>query len=452
MSQANSLKVDTSVKSILLLVIPISLARLIPEVNYLINAAFLGHLGGKELALAGLTGVYYLIFTAIGYGINNALMAIMSRRAGEENRNEIFVTLWHGMVFAIGLALVFILFTWVAVGPILRWAEITPDKISMVTSFLNIRIVGLVFLYALMMQNAYLISLQQTKYLVIVALVESLANVFFDYTLIFGNLGMPALGFNGAAWASVLSELIGMLTVYLLTRWLRISSKFKIMANYTVRWETIKLVLTQSLPLMSQLALSCGAWWFFYLLVSRNYSDQDQAISQAMRNLFGLSGIFSWAFGSSANTIISNLIGQGRADEIFIMIRKLCLLSFSGMMVVAIVLNIWPTLFLKLFGQNIEFEAAGVGPVRIVATALLILCIGVIWLNALIATGKTKVVFWIEFISISSYLIYVYVVVEVMHLSLSMAWMSEFIYWTVMFALSYGYLKYGKWQEGLSYY
>jgi MATE family multidrug resistance protein len=61
--------------------------------------------------------------------------------------------------------------------------------------------------------------------------------------------------------------------------------------------------------------------------VSKNYTFEEQAVSQSMRNLFGLGGVFSWAFGSSANTIISNLIGQGRQNEIFKIINKLSIIS-----------------------------------------------------------------------------------------------------------------------------
>jgi multidrug resistance protein, MATE family len=447
-----SLKVDTSIKGILLLTLPISLARLIPELNYLINAAFLGHLGEQELALAGITGVYYLIFAAIGYGINNALLAIMSRKAGENERHEIFSTLWHGLILASIMAIIFIVGTWAFLKPLLSFVGIQSNIVSLASSFMNIRIVGIFFMYALQMQNAYLISLQQTKFLVIIALIESIANVFLDYGLIFGHYGMSKLGFNGAAYASVISEFVGMLTVFGLTRWLKISSRFKIKHNYAFSKQRMKLVFFQSLPLMSQLAISCGSWWVFYILISRNYSYQEQAISQAMRNLFGLTGIFSWAFGSSANTIISNLIGQGRADEIFYIIRKMCVMSFTGMLFICLILNIFPTAFLQLFGQNASFEALGVAPVRIVSFALLILCIGVIWLNAVIATGKTTVVFWLEFLGITSYLIYVFLVVEVFRLSLDIAWMSEWLYWILMFGASYLYLKYGKWREGLNYY
>ena len=45
---------------------------------------------------------------------------------------------------------------------------------------------------------------------------------------------------------------------------------------------------------MSQYAISTGSWWVFSLLISR-YTVSEQAISQVMRNFFGLSGIFTWS-------------------------------------------------------------------------------------------------------------------------------------------------------------
>ena len=54
MGNLQSLKVDTTIKGILWLTIPISLSKLVPELNYLFNAVFLSRLGVKELGLVGL--------------------------------------------------------------------------------------------------------------------------------------------------------------------------------------------------------------------------------------------------------------------------------------------------------------------------------------------------------------------------------------------------------------
>lgn len=450
-ASVSSLKVDTSLKGIILLTLPISMAKLIPELNYLFNAAFLGHLGSKELALAGITGVYYLIFSAIGYGLNNALLSIMSRRAGEDSRNEIFSSLWHGVIIGLVLASLFSLITWSFVLPIMHWAGIDPEGAEMAGSFLNIRIIGLFFLYSLQMQNAFLISIQKTRFLIIIAIVQSLSNLILDYGMIFGNFGFTKMGFNGAAYASIMSEVIGLVTVMSIIYLMNIRKNYGIVPDFSIYSAKLKLVFRQGFPLMSQLAISTGAWWIFFILVSRNYTYEEQAVSQTMRNLFGLGGVFSWAFGSSANTIISNLIGQGRQEEIFAIIKKMVIISVSGMSVLVIILNLFPNLFLGLFGQSGDFVNIGLGTLRIVSAAMIILCVGVIWLNAVVATGKTNIVFWIEFLGIISYLIYVWMVIEVMKLSLEVAWMSEWIYWIVLFLPSFLYLKYGNWRSALKY-
>lgn len=450
MPQSNSLKVDTSVKGIILLTLPISMAKLIPELNYLFNAAFLGQLGSKELALAGITGVYYLIFSAIGYGLNNALLSIMSRRAGEDNRNEIFTTLYHGLLLGIAMSFIFTLLTWTCVHPIMSWAGIEAEGAEMASHFLNIRIVGLFFLYSLQMQNAFLISLQQTKYLMIIAIIQSSINLLLDYAFIFGHFGMREMGFYGAAYASVISELIGLLTVMCIIFKLRIKKNYQISPIFRVRLKTIKLVFVQGFPLMSQLAISTAAWWVFFILVSRNYAYEEQAISQTMRNLFGLGGVFSWAFGSSANTILSNVIGQGKQEEMGGILKKMCLVSVIGMAIFVLILNLFPEIFFSVFGQKDTFVLNGLGPLRIVSAAMIILCVGVIWLNAVVATGRTNVVFWIEFIGIFAYLVYVWYVIEVKKYSLEVAWMSEWVYWVVLFGCSFVYIRYGNWRAHLS--
>jgi len=446
----SSLKVDTSLKGIIWLTLPISMAKLIPELNYLFNAAFLGHLGSRELALAGITGVYYLVFSAIGYGLNNALLSIMSRRAGEDNRNEIFSSLWHGVVLGWMLAAIFTVITWLSIKPLMVWAGIEPEGATLAASFLDIRMLGLFFLYTLQMQNAFLISVQQTRYLILIAIVQAAVNVVLDYGLIFGHLGFAEMGFNGAAVASVISELVGMVTVFLVIKNLKIRERFNIEAVYTLYMSKLKLVLKQGFPLMSQLAISTGAWWLFFILVSRNYTYEEQAISQTMRNLFGLGGVFSWAFGSSANTVLSNLIGQGRQEEMFGIIQRMVGISMAGMFGLMLIINMYPSLFLGLFGQPDAFIAQGLPTLRIVSAAMIIVCAGVIWLNAVVATGRTTVVFWIEFWGIVGYLVYVWVVIEVLKMSIEAAWMSEWLYWITMLVLSYAYLKLGNWRKHLA--
>ena len=65
------------------------------------------------------------------------------------------------------------------------------------------------------MRNALLVGTNQSKFLIIGTATEALFNIFFDYSLIFGHFGFTAMGLNGAAYASIIAEIMGLLVIYL---------------------------------------------------------------------------------------------------------------------------------------------------------------------------------------------------------------------------------------------
>src|SRR5438445_299711 len=81
-------------------------------------------------------------------------------------------------------------------------------------NFLCIRIWGLPLLYMYQLRNAVLVGTNNSRFLVIGTLVETLTNIVLDYALITGKLGFHKIGFNGAAIASIIAEAAGFLTVF----------------------------------------------------------------------------------------------------------------------------------------------------------------------------------------------------------------------------------------------
>jgi Na+-driven multidrug efflux pump len=80
----HSLKLKTSYSDIFRFALPICISILIPQLNFVTNNIFLSRLGENELGTAGITGVYYLIFTVIGSGFNNGMQSLLSRSAGRK--------------------------------------------------------------------------------------------------------------------------------------------------------------------------------------------------------------------------------------------------------------------------------------------------------------------------------------------------------------------------------
>src|SRR5688572_1327051 len=182
------LQLNTSYRQILGMALPISLAMLVPQINFITNNIFLSGLGEQELASAGITGVYYLIFAVMGIGFNNGVQALIARRAGQNQPQEIGRVFYHGVWIALGLSAVGILITYLIAPAILR-ATIHNEKIAEeVIHFLFIRIWGLPFLYLYVMRNALLVGINQTKFLIWGTLAEAVSNIYFDYGFIYGRL------------------------------------------------------------------------------------------------------------------------------------------------------------------------------------------------------------------------------------------------------------------------
>src|SRR5215217_7676414 len=118
---ANYLQVDVSNRQILKLMLPISLALLVPNLNFIVNNIFLGHLSEQALATASITGVYYLIFSLVGYGLNNGLQMLIARRAGENRPQEIGKIFNQGVLIALILAVVSIVITYTLASAILKF-------------------------------------------------------------------------------------------------------------------------------------------------------------------------------------------------------------------------------------------------------------------------------------------------------------------------------------------
>src|SRR4051812_25551278 len=142
----DSLKVEISYRQIWKIALPIALALLVPQLNLLINSVFLGHHSEQSLAIAAITGVYYLVFAGIGFGLNNGLQTLISRRAGENRPEEIGKIFSQGVYIGLIISVVGIATT-LLVTPHIFKIVLSERQANQSIGFLNIRILGLPFLY-----------------------------------------------------------------------------------------------------------------------------------------------------------------------------------------------------------------------------------------------------------------------------------------------------------------
>jgi MATE family multidrug resistance protein len=246
------------------------------------------------------------------------------------------------------------LITWFIVAPLYWVGRCMMQKVwRYVSGFSTSASSVCLFLYVYQMRNALLVGTNQSKYLIIGTATEAVTNVFFDYSLIYGKFGMPQMGFDGAAYASIISEFAGLAVIFVVIRMNGITKQLQLFKNWAYDAANVKLILNQSYPLILQHTISIMSWEFFYILIE-HHGKADLAISNTMRNIFGFFGCFTWAFAATANTMVSNVIGQNLQHKVPTLINKIMYWSVGFALLVCIFLNVSAPV-LSIYGQGEDF-------------------------------------------------------------------------------------------------
>ena len=304
------MKILISAQDILKLAMPISLALLIPQINFLTNTAFIGRLGEDELGVNGIAGVFYLLLAMLGYGLSNGLQVLMARRVGEGNRKGLGKLFGNGIVLSTAFSILLMMLSlWFA--PLLFGLTLHKDThVYMSVDFLFVRVWGLPFLMLTQLVNSFFIATGRSKFIIYGSVAATLCNIVFDYLLIFGHGGFTAMGLHGAAIASVLAELTACIIMYSLFYYHRMHKKYEVRNILYFDFALSRNVLNIASPLIVQYFFSIGGWQLFFIFVE-HLGSRELAASQILRSVLGIVGVCTWAFASACNTLVSRSIGQG---------------------------------------------------------------------------------------------------------------------------------------------
>ena len=184
----------------------------------LTDTAFLGRVGEIELGASAIAIVYYMVLFMIGFGFSIGAQIIIGRRNGEGRFTETGKVFWHGIYFVLGLSGIIILLSELFSPWLMRFMVSSDAIYDAALSYVRWRLLGMVFAFITAMFRAFYVGTTQTRTLTLNSVVMVLSNVIFNYILIFGKLGLPALGITGAAIGSSLAELMSLIFFIAYTR------------------------------------------------------------------------------------------------------------------------------------------------------------------------------------------------------------------------------------------
>lgn len=215
MSNRNAWKRE--VFAMLALSLPLVLTNLAQMAMTVTDVIFIGHLGAKQLAASALGANLYaaIAYFALGLVAATAPMVASAEGAKRHSVREVRRTVRQGFWTAIIVSVPGCLALWYGEQILLALRQ-PPELAAMAGEYLRALLWAMPPFLGFLVLRSFMAALQRVRLAFLVAVAAILFNVFGNWVLVFGNLGMPALGLIGAGVASALASffmLIGMVAV-----------------------------------------------------------------------------------------------------------------------------------------------------------------------------------------------------------------------------------------------
>lgn len=183
------------------LALPISLQCLLASSFSVVDQVMIGQLGSVSIAAIGLAGKFISLLTVMVQAIAAVAAIIMAQAVGKGDQREVGCGLCTNSLLALAG-----LFT--SLGLLVPegiMAIYSKDVTTVRTAAGYLRIYALSFLPMAVtsLLSAFLRCRKETKLPLYVGICSAVLNTGLNYLLIYGKLGLPAMGTQGAAWASV---------------------------------------------------------------------------------------------------------------------------------------------------------------------------------------------------------------------------------------------------------
>lgn len=236
-------------KSTLSLGLPLIAMTLTQSVIHLIDTIMVGWYGVTELAAAVLGTTFFFVFFIMGSGFAAAVMPLVSEAVagGKEVviRRVTRMGMWLSVLYAI-CSIPIIFFS----GKILVLLGQDPELSNMAQTYLRYACVSMAPALIIMVLRSYLSALERTTVFLWIIISSLLLNTTLNWMLIFGNLGMPALGLVGAALASTITQIITTLILIIYIIKDKELSKYAIFKRiYKIDWNVFGTVFNLGWPI-----------------------------------------------------------------------------------------------------------------------------------------------------------------------------------------------------------
>ena len=328
----------------------------------LVDIGMVGRLGPEAIGAVGVGSALFLAFGVFGMGLLLGLDTLVSQAYGAGARGACRRWLRHGVWLAVGLALPIGLAAR-AVGANLEAWGFDPGVLPLVRDYFDVVTWSLLPLLLYAAFRRYLQAVTRVAPVMVTLVTANAVNAAANWLLVFGNLGAPALGVEGAAWATCISR--AYMAAALALAAARGGGLGRPLAG--VRLAGLRRLLALGWPAATQTTLEYGAFAAVTLLAAR-LDPTTLAAHQIVLNIAGLTFMVPLGISAAGAVRVGHAVGRRDARRAAAAGWSTIALGVGVMTASAAVFVAAPRLILGVFTP--DAQVVGIGLTLIAVAAL----------------------------------------------------------------------------------
>ncbi|WP_407270570.1 MATE family efflux transporter [Radiobacillus sp. PE A8.2] len=303
------------IKLFLHILIPILITQVSMYAMNFFDTVMSGNAGADELAGVAIGSS---LWVPISTGINGILMAlspIVAQLVGAKKEETIPETVRQGIYLSIALASIVAVIGYFLIDPILGYMELE-SQVRYVAKYYLLTIgIGIIPLFIFNLIRCYIDALGQTRISMAILLLTLPFNIVFNYVLIFGKLGFPALGGIGAGLASALTYWIACAVAVAVVHRMQPFARHGILRNWrppslAAWWEQLRI----GVPIGSSIFFEVSIFSAVTLFMSV-YSTYTIAAHQAAINFASLLYMIPLSIATALTITVGFEVGAKRIND-----------------------------------------------------------------------------------------------------------------------------------------
>lgn len=417
-------------KIIMALALPIIGGMGSQNILNLVDTFMVSRLGKEAVGAVGMGSYLNFLSMAFITGLSAGVQAMASRRKGEGLTSETAIPLNGGLLMvlcmAVPLSIVLILLA-PSIFPLL---VDDPRVVAIGTSYYQVRLLGMVAVGANFAFRGYWNGVSMSRLYLRTLLVMHASNVVISYVLIFGKLGLPAMGATGAGLGTTISTYIGTAYyIYLGHRHARGAGFLRAVPGM----DTIKSMLRLSIPSGAQQLLFAGGFTVLFSIVAE-VGTNELAAANVLANITLVAILPGLGLGLGAASLVGQALGRKDRDDAMAWGWDVSRVAVMVVAAIAVPMALVPGEILAVFfADEPEALAVAIAPLRLVGITVAFDSIGTVLLNALIGAGATRMALTV---SVSAqwflFLPAAYLVGPVFGFGLLGIWVAQIVYRSLM--------------------